>query len=239
MWPQLRSGCLWRDLRGNERCQWWFLMTVNTYAVIIGRSGGGGVSHKPKTQLKGGQCESGRQAGSDRAQAVPRQTKTRDRFGRPRPVAREQEGALHYTTLQGEYSSMDDPAESHCEMIRSVAWSEFLFSLDCLLCRLSSSHSFSAKCDDRFFWVLDWVFLLDRLMVYRSVYLHQCLLRLKMVALDNVDCMYQYNLDRTVVFLSSRGAWWLRSWSHGWNSLIQIVWIHYLCGYTTHQGNQM
>lgn len=55
----------------------------------------GGVSHKPKTQLKGGQCESGRQAGSDRAQAVPRQTKTRDRFGRPRPVARE-----HYTTLR-------------------------------------------------------------------------------------------------------------------------------------------
>lgn len=174
----------------------------------------GGVSHKPKTQLKGGQCESGRQAGRDRAQAIPRQTKTRDRFGRPRPVAREQEGALHYTTLQGEYSSMDDPAESHSEMIRSVAWSEFLFSLD-------FSHTFSAKCDDRLLWVLSWVCLLDRLMV--SV----CLLRFKMVALDNVDCMYQYNLDRTVVLLSTRGAWWLRSRSHGWNSLIQIVWIHY------------
>lgn len=132
----------------------------------------GGVSHKPKTQLKGGQCESGRQAGSDRAQAVPRQTKTRDRFGRPRPVAREQEGALHYTTLQGEYSSMDDPAESHSEMIRSVAWSEFLFSLDCLLCRLSSSHSISAKCDDRLLLVLAWVFLLDSigLFTYISVY---------------------------------------------------------------------
>lgn len=56
---------------------------------------------------------------------------------------------------------MDDPAESHSEMIRSVAWSEFLFSLDCSLCRLSSSHSFSAKCDDRLLLVLAWVFLLD------------------------------------------------------------------------------
>lgn len=61
------------------------------------------------------------------ARAVPRQTKTRDRFGRPRPVAREQEGALHYTTLQGEYSSMDgrvnDPGDSRSEMIRSLSLS--------------------------------------------------------------------------------------------------------------------